>query len=99
MTFKCLGKKGSSGRGNRHQLGVSYQASLQKKGYLIDSLGKQYMEVLLLVLKADGGLFAAGFGIPQSRRRVFILASYHGDARDVLLSQVPESLHLLAASA
>lgn len=30
----------------------------------------------------------AGFGIPHSRRRVFILASYHGDARDVLLTQV-----------
>lgn len=34
----------------------------------------------------------AGFGIPHSRRRVFILASYHGDARDVLLTQVSGSV-------
>lgn len=30
---------------------------------------------------------SAGFGVPMRRRRVFILASIHGDARDVLLSQ------------
>lgn len=30
----------------------------------------------------------AGFGIPHSRRRVFIIASWQGDARDVLLTQV-----------
>ena len=30
----------------------------------------------------------AGFGVPNRRKRVFILASMHGDARDVLLSQV-----------
>ena len=31
---------------------------------------------------------AAGFGLPQRRKRVFVAASWHGDARDVLLSQV-----------
>lgn len=30
----------------------------------------------------------AGFGLPNRRKRVFVLASLHGDARDVLLSQV-----------
>lgn len=30
----------------------------------------------------------AGFGVPNRRRRIFILASMHGDARDVLLGQV-----------
>ena len=30
---------------------------------------------------------AAGFGLPQRRKRVFIVAAWHGDARDVLLSQ------------
>lgn len=30
---------------------------------------------------------SAGFGVPNRRRRAFILASLHGDARDVLLSQ------------
>ncbi|KAK9799826.1 hypothetical protein WJX73_006324 [Symbiochloris irregularis] len=29
----------------------------------------------------------AGFGLPNRRRRVFLVASFHGDARDVLLSQ------------
>jgi hypothetical protein len=29
-----------------------------------------------------------GFGVPNRRKRIFILASMHGDARDVLLSQV-----------
>lgn len=29
----------------------------------------------------------AGFGLPNRRKRVFILASLHGDARDVLLTQ------------
>ena len=29
-----------------------------------------------------------GFGLPNRRKRVFVLASLHGDARDVLLSQV-----------
>lgn len=29
---------------------------------------------------------AAGFGLPNRRRRVFLVASLHGDARDVLLS-------------
>lgn len=33
-------------------------------------------------------LLAAGFGVPNRRKRVFVLASLHGDARDVLLSQV-----------
>jgi hypothetical protein len=32
--------------------------------------------------------FGPGFGIPNRRRRVFLLASMHGDARDVLLAQV-----------
>jgi hypothetical protein len=31
---------------------------------------------------------SAGFGVPNRRRRIFILASMHGDARDVLLGQV-----------
>ncbi|WIA22484.1 hypothetical protein OEZ85_004780 [Tetradesmus obliquus] len=30
---------------------------------------------------------SAGFGVPNRRRRIFILASMHGDARDVLLGQ------------
>ncbi|KAI3428766.1 hypothetical protein D9Q98_007587 [Chlorella vulgaris] len=30
---------------------------------------------------------SAGFGLPNRRRRVFLVASLHGDARDVLLSQ------------
>ena len=30
---------------------------------------------------------SAGFGLPNRRKRVFILASLHGDARDVLLAQ------------
>lgn len=30
---------------------------------------------------------SAGFGVPNRRRRVFLVASLHGDARDVLLSQ------------
>jgi len=30
---------------------------------------------------------SAGFGLPNARRRVFILASMHGDPRDVLLAQ------------
>ena len=29
-----------------------------------------------------------GFGLPHRRRRVFIVASLHGDPRDVLLSQI-----------
>ena len=29
-----------------------------------------------------------GFGLPNRRKRVFVLASLHGDARDVLLAQV-----------
>lgn len=31
---------------------------------------------------------SAAFGVPNRRKRVFIVASWHGDARDVLLSQV-----------
>ena len=31
---------------------------------------------------------SAGFGLPNRRKRVFIVASLHGDARDVLLTQV-----------
>ena len=31
---------------------------------------------------------SAAFGLPQRRKRVFIVASWHGDARDVLLAQV-----------
>jgi len=34
---------------------------------------------------------SAGFGVPMRRRRVFIVASLHGDARDVLLSQGMQS--------
>jgi len=33
-----------------------------------------------------------GFGYPQRRRRVFILASLHGDPRDVLLAPQPMCL-------
>jgi hypothetical protein len=29
-----------------------------------------------------------GFGVPNRRKRVFMVASMHGDARDVLLAQV-----------
>lgn len=29
----------------------------------------------------------SGFGLPQRRRRCYIVASLHGDPRDVLLSQ------------
>ena len=29
-----------------------------------------------------------GFGVPNRRKRVLMLASMHGDARDVLLAQV-----------
>lgn len=36
----------------------------------------------------------AGFGAPNRRKRVFVVASYHGDARDVLLSQATPALHL-----
>jgi hypothetical protein len=39
--------------------------------------------LLLLLL-----LLLPGFGVPNRRRRIFILASMHGDARDVLLGQV-----------
>ena len=38
-------------------------------------------------LPADVGR-PAGFGLPNRRRRVFLVASMHGDARDVLLAQV-----------
>lgn len=31
---------------------------------------------------------SAAFGVPNRRKRVFIVASWHGDARDVLLAQV-----------
>lgn len=34
------------------------------------------------------GMLHAGFGIPHRRRRVLLVASYWGDARDVLLTQV-----------
>lgn len=36
---------------------------------------------------------SAAFGVPQRRKRVFLLASWHGDARDVLLSQVRATAH------
>ncbi len=44
-----------------------------------------------------------GFGVPNRRKRVFVLASMHGDARDVLLAQVrrgtsPNSSYLLVSS-
>ena len=32
---------------------------------------------------------SAAFGVPNRRKRVFIVGSLHGDARDVLLSQGP----------
>lgn len=35
---------------------------------------------------------SAAFGIPNKRRRVFVVASWHGDARDVLLAQVRSSM-------
>jgi len=41
-------------------------------------------------MRCPGNAFAcAGFGTPNRRKRVFVVASLHGDARDVLLSQVP----------
>jgi site-specific DNA-cytosine methylase len=42
-------------------------------------------------------LTTAGFGLPNRRRRVFIVASLHGDARDVLLAQ--GALHCLGGCA
>jgi len=33
---------------------------------------------------------SAGFGVPNRRKRVFLVASWHGDARDVLLTQGTE---------
>ena len=36
---------------------------------------------------SDGGSLRRGFGLPQRRRRVFVVASLHGDPRDVILSQ------------
>ena len=39
-------------------------------------------------VSADATSCAAGFGLPNRRRRVFMVASFHGDARDVMLSQV-----------
>lgn len=52
-------------------------------------------DTLLLLLDHQQATFAlscnpaiAGFGVPNRRRRIFILASMHGDARDVLLGQV-----------
>jgi site-specific DNA-cytosine methylase len=33
---------------------------------------------------------SSGFGVPNRRKRVFMLASMHGDARDVLLAQVSD---------
>jgi len=33
-------------------------------------------------------VYCSGFGVPNRRRRIFIVASMHGDARDVLLGQV-----------
>jgi site-specific DNA-cytosine methylase len=41
---------------------------------------------------------SAGFGIPQRRRRVFIVASRHGDPRDVLLAQNYACLGACAAA-
>ena len=34
-----------------------------------------------------GRTLRLGFGLPQRRRRVFVVASLHGDPRDVILSQ------------
>jgi site-specific DNA-cytosine methylase len=42
-------------------------------------------------------LTTTGFGLPNRRRRVFIVASLHGDARDVLLAQ--GALHCLGGCA
>ena len=41
---------------------------------------------------------SAAFGIPQRRRRVFIVASRHGDPRDVLLAQSYACLGACAAA-
>ena len=40
------------------------------------------------------GVNDAGFGLPSQRKRVFVVASLYGDARDVLLSQVRAWAHL-----
>lgn len=39
------------------------------------------------VQQCNTAVAAAGFGLPNRRKRVFIVASLHGDARDVLLTQ------------
>lgn len=37
---------------------------------------------------AQRTICSAAFGVPNRRKRVFIVASWHGDARDVILAQV-----------
>ena len=39
-------------------------------------------------------LCSASFGVPNRRRRVFIVAAWSGDARDVLLAQVTCTLRV-----
>ena len=46
------------------------------------------LEALGYLSWAHRVLNSAAFGVPNRRRRVFLVASLHGDARDVLLSRV-----------
>ena len=46
------------------------------------------LEALGYLSWAHRVLNSAAFGVPNRRRRVFLIASLHGDARDVLLSRV-----------
>ncbi|KAK9845815.1 hypothetical protein WJX81_003168 [Elliptochloris bilobata] len=52
----------------------------------VDWLGKQF-EDLGYSSWSYRVVNTASFGAPNRRKRVFMVASYHGDARDVLLSQ------------
>ncbi|KAL0049698.1 hypothetical protein WJX82_007869 [Trebouxia sp. C0006] len=56
---------------------------------LIDYVATQF-ESLGYHSWAHRVISSAGFGLPNRRKRVFVLASLHGDARDVLLSQGKE---------
>ncbi|DBA96588.1 TPA: hypothetical protein ACH3X1_015451 [Trebouxia sp. C0004] len=56
---------------------------------LIDYVASQF-ESLGYHSWAHRVISSAGFGLPNRRKRVFVLASLHGDARDVLLSQGKE---------
>ena len=60
---------------------------LNTAGLIPDSgLSKNQHSLPLILI-----VWLPGFGLPQYRRRVFVVASYYGDARDVLLSQASTS--------